>query len=147
MSPDEKEKLDDYQFMMGADAGRLALAMDLLTDVMALVGQDTKLNISPAYLRPAFAFGGSCLPKDVRAMVREAEKSGASLPLLSLPFLTFADDVLDRLATWRARAWSASALATLVYSGYLQVEVNLLPFYAYYNARVALSATRPRTRR
>lgn len=52
-------------------------------DVMALVCQDTKLNISPAYLRPAFAFGGSCLPKDVRALVREGEKSGASLPLLS----------------------------------------------------------------
>jgi GDP-mannose 6-dehydrogenase len=51
-------------------------------DVMALVCQDTKLNISCAYLRPAFAFGGSCLPKDVRALVREGEKSGASLPLL-----------------------------------------------------------------
>lgn len=51
-------------------------------EVMALVCQDTKLNISSAYLRPAFAFGGSCLPKDVRALVREGEKSGASLPLL-----------------------------------------------------------------
>jgi hypothetical protein len=64
------------------------------------------------------------------------------LPLLSLPFLSFADDVLDRIGTWRARAWGAAALATLAYSGYLQVQVNLLPFYAYYNARVALSATR-----
>jgi GDP-mannose 6-dehydrogenase len=52
-------------------------------DVMAMVCQDTKLNISPAYLRPAFAFGGSCLPKDVRALVRQGEKSGAHLPLLS----------------------------------------------------------------
>jgi GDP-mannose 6-dehydrogenase len=51
-------------------------------DVMAVVCRDTKLNISPAYLRPAFAFGGSCLPKDVRALVREGEKSGAHLPLL-----------------------------------------------------------------
>ncbi len=52
-------------------------------DVMAMVCQDTKLNISPAYLRPAFAFGGSCLPKDVRALVRQGEKNGAHLPLLS----------------------------------------------------------------
>jgi GDP-mannose 6-dehydrogenase len=52
-------------------------------DVMAMFCQDTKLNISSAYLRPAFAFGGSCLPKDVRALVRQGEKSGAYLPLLS----------------------------------------------------------------
>lgn len=39
MSPEEKEKLDDYQFMLGSDAGRLALALDQMTDVMAMVGQ------------------------------------------------------------------------------------------------------------
>jgi hypothetical protein len=41
MTPEEKEKLDDYQFMLGADAGRLALVLDQLTDVMAMVGQHT----------------------------------------------------------------------------------------------------------
>jgi hypothetical protein len=40
-SPEDEEKLADYQFMMGEDAGRLALALDQLTDVMAMVGQHT----------------------------------------------------------------------------------------------------------
>ena len=39
MSGEDEARLDDYQFMMGEDAGRLALALDQLTDVMALVGQ------------------------------------------------------------------------------------------------------------
>jgi hypothetical protein len=39
LSPAEQDQLRDYQFMMGEDAGRLALALDQLTDVMALVGQ------------------------------------------------------------------------------------------------------------
>jgi hypothetical protein len=41
MTSEEKEKLDDYQFMLGADAGRLALALDQLTDALAMVGQHT----------------------------------------------------------------------------------------------------------
>jgi GDP-mannose 6-dehydrogenase len=66
------------------EIGRICKRWNLdAQEVMKLVCQDTKLNISPAYLRPAFAFGGSCLPKDLRALVREAGKSGASLPLLS----------------------------------------------------------------
>jgi GDP-mannose 6-dehydrogenase len=50
--------------------------------VMDLVARDTILNSSPAYLRPGFAFGGSCLPKDMRTLVHEARRTGLDCPLL-----------------------------------------------------------------
>ena len=65
------------------EIARLCDAVDVdAEEVMDLFSQDTTLNISSRYLRPGFAFGGSCLPKDVRALSWLARRMDVDVPML-----------------------------------------------------------------
>jgi GDP-mannose 6-dehydrogenase len=65
------------------EVGRFCKSLDVDShEVMRLFVEDTKLNLSPYYLKPGFAFGGSCLPKEVRAAMHIGARNGLQLPLI-----------------------------------------------------------------
>lgn len=82
---------------IGALCGRLDIPA---REVMGVLCEDTRLNISPAYLQPGFAFGGSCLPKDLRALTYRSVRLDLTLPLL--------ENVLASNETHLQRAVSAA---------------------------------------
>jgi GDP-mannose 6-dehydrogenase len=65
------------------EIGTLCRELAVDTELAAKIFvSDTRLNVSPAYLKPGFAFGGSCLPKDLRALTYRAKELDLSLPLM-----------------------------------------------------------------
>ena len=80
-------------------------------EVMSLFCEDPVLNISPAYLRPGFAFGGSCLPKDLRSLLHLARMNSADLPLLAGTLAT--NELVINEAVERVLACDARTVALL----------------------------------
>lgn len=90
---------------------------------------DTRLNLSSAYLRPGFAFGGGCLPKDLRALVADTARHGLVLPVLAsiLPSNDARiEDVVERVLASGARRVAVVGLSFKASSRDLRESASLL---------------------
>jgi GDP-mannose 6-dehydrogenase len=96
------------------EIGRTCLANGISAQkVHEIFISDTKLNISPYYLRPGGPFGGSCLPKDVRALQHVAADTGANLPLIN-SLLRSNEAHKHALFTWAATGLEPGARVLMV---------------------------------
>jgi GDP-mannose 6-dehydrogenase len=94
------------------EVGRLCKPLDVDShEVMDIFVRDTKLNLSPYYLKPGFAYGGSCLPKEVRAVTHIAGKLGVDLPLIGSLDRSNATQIAE--ATRMVKATGARKVAVL----------------------------------
>lgn len=79
------------------EVGTICRAFDLDShQVMDIFKSDTKLNVAPTYLTPGYAFGGSCLPKDVRALLHAARHNDVTLPVWE-SIIPSNDSIIDRI--------------------------------------------------
>ena len=94
---------------------------------MSLFCEDQVLNISPAYLRPGFAFGGSCLPKDLRSLLHLARTSSVDLPMLAGTLATnelMISDVVDRIVASGGRTVALLGLSYKAHTDDLRESPN-----------------------
>lgn len=97
------------------EVGALSEAMGVDgVEVMSTLCQDEKLNASAAYLKPGFAFGGSCLPKDLRALSARGRQYHTDIPLLNSALLSNAEHLsraTDAVLDWGDRKIGVIGLA------------------------------------
>jgi GDP-mannose 6-dehydrogenase len=96
---------------VAGEIGRGLKQLDRYHLVMNLLCADSKLNISAAYLQPGFAFGGSCLPKDVRLLTSHARELATDVPILSS--IAFSNDLQIEAARLKIRSLDVQRVAVL----------------------------------